>query len=186
VKSYQLSEAEARRRLALCTPGVAEEMFDFGKRLLDYRIEVSHRLDAKAAAMAGYGVAVLTLLVATHASWKGLTGAPRGCVLLAALVAFGAVILALTAQALRDFVWFTQREWLNEECIRTPSMLLGYRVLTLQGVLTSYEEVCTKKARWLRCAQYALGLVAALLLAALLQVTGLHSVGGHFLVLPRW
>jgi len=181
----QINESEVLRRLELCTDvAIGDELYQFGERLLTYRIDISHRLDSKASAMAGYSGAILTLLIASYGNWINIAGRDAfAAIMLAGTFAFIAAALAVFAMALRKFTWFTQNEWLKEECIEHPEKLKGYRVLTLWGVLSSYENICARKAAWLRFAQYALMASGFLLLFALLQIAGLYTVCGNLLTI---
>ena len=184
----QLNEDEVRRRLKLCKDAkIADELYEFGERLLNYRIDISHRLDSKAAAMAGYAGAVLTVLLSTYGNWKGAVGQIGFLIMaLAGIAVFFAGASAITAMRLRDFLWFTQDEWLKEELMANPIQVKGYRVLTLWGVLSSYENICAQKAARLRCAQSTLFVAGALLLSALLYVATASAMSGYAPWIPRW
>jgi hypothetical protein len=184
----QLSENEVERRLALCTDvKVGDELYEFGERLLNYRIDISHRLDSKASAMAGYAGVVLTVLLSTYGTWESAVGQVGFLIMaLAGIAVFLAAVLAITAMALRDFMWFSQDDWLKEDCLVRPTITKGYRVLTLWGVLSSYENICAHKAARLRKAQVALSIAGLLLLFALLHVTAFHTVCAYRLWIPSW
>ena len=66
----RLTEAIVRQRLASYQESrITDELYDFGKMLMNEALDRVKTLDTKAATIAGYSVGLITLLTATRATW---------------------------------------------------------------------------------------------------------------------
>jgi hypothetical protein len=176
----QLSENEVRERLAACKeqPEVVEEIYDFGKILLARVSDDIRHIELKAASLAAYAGAIITLLVSTSATWARVAGVTSGIIAVGAgCLAFVAACFSVSGLALRKFEWISQKEWLSEKCLGDVHELKRFRVLTMWGVISSYRRAHTEKADRLVAAQSILVLSVGLLLAAL--IAGLVHYGSN-------
>jgi len=108
----RLSEPEVRERLGLCLDSnVIDEVYSFGQLMLNATVETTRILDSKAASMAAYGGAIVTLLVSTTGGWVHLGNTWTLIIAaIAAISGFGAAIFAVRTMALRDFEWLGEAE----------------------------------------------------------------------------
>lgn len=176
-KSNRLSEKDVRDRLALCTDtNVIDELYIFGQMMLKETVTRVRLMDTKAASMAAYGGAIVTLLVSTSAAWLHLGGK---CTLIIAaisgILAFSAVVFAVRVMALRNFDWLSEEEWLQTSCLANVDKLKRYRSLTIWEAMNSYKTAHLAKVRLLEQAQKLLAFAVFLLLVALLQITWIHT-----------
>ena len=66
----RLSDDEVKQRLkSYEAPAVTDELYGFGKMMVDEVIDRFKSLDAKATAIAAYSIGLVTVLVSTHAAW---------------------------------------------------------------------------------------------------------------------
>ncbi len=181
--SNRLSEEEVRRRIALCTKtDVVDEVYTFAQMLLKETVTRVRLIDTKAASMAAYGGAIVTLLFSTSGTWSHL--GDKWTVIIAAaagLSAFVAAVLAVKVMALREFEWLSDNEWLEPGCLSDIDNLKRYRSLTIWGTMDSYKTAYLSKVRLLQRAQLFLSVAVLLLLLVLLQVAWLrlfHQASG--------
>ncbi len=175
-----LVESEVEQRLLACKerPEIVDELYSFGQSLVKQVVEDIHHLDLKAGSLAAYCGATITLLVSTQGSWSQVAdGWVYLNVIASGSAALLGAILAISVLALRNFEWFSQKEWLESSCFDNLTKLKRYRVLTMWGVITSYRKAHITKARRLVKAQWFLVTAGCFLLLAL--VAGLRSYMIH-------
>ena len=168
----RLCETEVRRRLKLCVDiEVVDEIYSFGQMMLRETLENTKILDSKAASMAAYGGAIVTLLVSTSGGWVPL-GNPwtLSIAAIAAICGFGAAVLAVMAMALRDFEWLGEEEWLEQTCLSQISKLKSYRILTIWGAMDSHKDANVAKVCLLKKSQFWLSLSVLFVLFLLLHI----------------
>lgn len=169
----KLSEEEVNKRLqSYDNEGVTDELYDFGKMLVNELIERNNKLDTKAASMAAYAIGIITLLTSTYAGWSKVhysLGIPFP--LLGALTAFVALIFAVLGLTLQRYEGFSQSEWLHSELLNNREQLRKYHILTMWGVLNSHESVSEKKADRISKAQRMLVITTIILLLSMLDAT---------------
>jgi len=168
----RLSEPEVRERLKLCAdPMVIDEIYSFGQMMLHETVETTRVLDSKAASMAAYGGAIVTLLVSTSSGWVGFgNNLTLGFASLAAICSFSAAIFAVKAMALQDFQWLGEREWLEENCLSGVDKLKKYRVLTIWGAMDSHKDAHRSKVELLQKSQNWLSGSVSFVLLLLLHI----------------
>jgi len=163
--------------LGLCSdPQVVDELYTFGQMMLRETIANTRALDSKAASLAAYGGAIITLLVSTSGAWTKvgnaftmLLGAAAG------ISAFSASAFAAMAMALRDFDWISQNEWLKKECLSVKhetalTRLKGYRVMTIWGAMDSHKDADAAKVDRLKQSQRWLAISVFFVLLILLHI----------------
>jgi hypothetical protein len=148
-----LNEAEVRKRLGSYTAtAVTDELYDFGKMMVDEAIDRFKTLDSKATAIAAYALALITFLAsqttsATTHSWA--TYVP----IASAIVAFSAAAIAVSALWLRRFEWYSHEDWMRADCLNDAEALRRYHIVTMWGALQSYQKICRSKASRIAIAQ---------------------------------
>jgi len=178
----RLSEYEVRERLKLCSdPMVIDEIYSFGQMMLHETLETTRVLDSKAASMAAYGGAIVTLLVSTSSGWVRFGNElTLGISALAAICAFSAAVFAVNAMALRDFEWLGEKEWLEDKCLGHVDKLKKYRVLTIWGAMDSHKDAHLSKVDLLKKSQRWLSRSVFLVLLLLLHIGWVQSLGLMF------
>src|SRR5262245_11459915 len=179
----RLSEREVRERLALCSdPEIIDELYTFGQMMLQESIENTRALDSKAASIATYGGAIVTLLVSTSADWVRLGNTwTLALGAIAGITAFASSIFAVRAMALRNFEWISQKEWLEEDCISQHlARLKGFRILTIWGAMDSHKESDLVKVERLKQAQRWLSVSVFVLLLILLHIGWIQGLSLPF------
>ncbi len=178
----RLTEHEVRERLKACSdPQIVDELYTFGQMMLKETIEITKTLDSKAASMAAYGGAIITLLVSTSASWVSY-GATSILALsaVAGIGAFVAAIFAVRALALKEFDWLGEKEWLEDKCFSQISRLKGYRVLTIWGAMDSRKDVHLEKVEKLKTSQRWLAISVFFILLLLLDIVWFRGLRDAF------
>jgi hypothetical protein len=168
----RLTEEEVRARLKVCTEtAVIDEIYTFGQMLLKETVASFRLLDTKAASIAAYGAAIVTLLVSSSSTWLPLGGHGAAVVgFLAGLAAFLAAFFSVRALALMNVEWLSEREWLEESCLNATDKLKRYRILTIWGAMSSRKDAHLEKVRRLKNAQFFLIAAVFLLLIVLFQI----------------
>lgn len=182
----QLTEDEVFQRLNECRDpekrDIVDELYGFGLMLVKNVVDDNAAINKKAGAFAAYSGAIITLLVSSFGAWSAV--ANLGVYLfmfLAGLAAFVTAILSVRSLSLRQYEWFSQKEWLESSHFDNLQKLKRYRILTMWGVIASYRKVYAMKTSCMLTAQRILSLSVLLLLVALLC-----SSAGAFLQHGFW
>ena|SRR5207245_847998 len=170
--NVDLSEDEVKARLALYEDAtISNELYDFGRMLLQDAVDRIGKLDSKASALAAYCGGLVTILISTSASWAKFASPSATSLLTVAVL--GIVIsgaLAVWSMTLQKIEWFTQDEWLKRDCLSSSERLRRYHVLTMWGVIKSHHAAYRRKIGKIYYAQVVLVLAGLFLLAAFLQI----------------
>jgi len=172
----RLSDDEVKQRLKSYTaPAVTDELYGFGKMMVDEVIDRFKSLDAKATAIAAYSIGLITVLISTHAAW--ITNAPHSWATYApiasGITAFAAAGFAISSLWLKRFEWFSHDEWMKADCLNDPERLRRYHILTMYGVHRTHQIRCRTKASRIAIAQGLLLASAIVLLFALVDLVSL-------------
>jgi hypothetical protein len=136
-KIRSLTEPEVRKRLGSYTPTeVTDELYDFGKMMVDEAIDRFKTLDSKATAIAAYALALITFLASQTASEKvhsWATYAPMA----SGIVAGSAAVIAISALWLKRFEWYSHEDWMRADCLKDAESLRRYHIITMWGALQS-------------------------------------------------
>ena len=168
----RLCEREVRERLKLCSdPMVIDEIYSFGQMMLHETLKNTRVLDSKAASMAAYGGAIVTLLVSTSGGWVRLGNSwTLAVAAVAAICGCAAAVFAVKAMALRDFEWLGEKEWLEETCLSRVDKLKKYRILTIWGAMDSHKDAHLSKVWLLKRSQFWLSMSVFFVLIVLLHI----------------
>ncbi len=162
----RLEEKDAKELLqGYESSAVTDELYEFGAMLVKESVDRIHWLDSKAAAIAGYAGAIIVLINLTAPIWRPATAHwVQAVLVLAAVGVFAAGACAVRALFLREFTWFSDTEWIKDDCLDDADFLRRYHVLTMFGVRRSHEMASTSKTSWITRAQRVFGVAALLLL----------------------
>lgn len=163
-----LNDDEVKGRLiSYESSEVTDELYDFGKMMIDEAIDRFKSLDAKATAIAAYSIGVITILVSTQTIWTKATSWTLYVPPVSGLIALAAAAFAISSLWLKRFEWFSQDEWIKADCLNDADRLRRYHVLTMAGVQRSYQRRCRAKASRIAIAQGLLLSSAVVLVLAL-------------------
>jgi hypothetical protein len=171
----RLTEEEVKDRLELCTgkPQMLDEVYTFGQMLVRQVVDDLEHVDSKAASIAAYAGAVVTLLVSSGI-WRSQaeTSMIKYGAMIAGVTAALSVIWAVRARTLEHLDWFSQSDWLRKECLQGSDtfLLKQFRVLTMWGVIGSYRDRHVRKVKLIEVAQR---LLAASIFTLALALYGL-------------
>lgn len=167
-ETTRLSDAQVKARLMSYKPSeVTDELYDFGKMMIDEAIDRFKSLDTKATAIAAYSIGLITILVSTQTVWMKAHSWAVYVPPASGLIALAAAAFAISCLWLKPFEWFSQDEWIKADCLNDPDRLRRYHVLTMAGVQRSYQSRCRSKASRIAIAQGLLLASAIILVFAL-------------------
>ena len=156
-----------------------DELYDFGKILLQEGVERVHWLDSKAGLLIGFSGAILALLLSTVSTWKlELKALPApwvfgGLVFLALLCLAGANFFGLLALRAEKFLWPDEKDvWLAKDYLNYPEQLRRFYLVAMYETIASHDKVNQKKAERVDKAQLLLVMGTVLLAIVLLAATG--------------
>ena len=169
VTTTKLSDDEVKRRLGLYKDSeVTNELYDFGKMMVDEAVDRFKTLDSKATAIAAYAIGLITILVSTQTVWTNTAHLWAIYATLASgIIAFAAAAFGVSALWLKRFAGFSQDEWMKADCLSDPERLRRYHILAMCGVHRSYQGLCKTKASRIAIAQGLLLASAIILVLAL-------------------
>jgi hypothetical protein len=167
--SPRLSDAEVKSRLeSYENESVTEELYGFGKMLVQDAVGRLSAADAKASSVAAYCGGLLTVMSATFSIWtRGMTWREVFLPVASAAFAIAAGYLAFSATGFTTVDWFSADDWLKKEAIQDPQRIRKFHILSMWVVLESHDSAYQdklariKRARWLT----ALSILSILCLA---------------------
>jgi hypothetical protein len=167
----RLNDDEVKQRLkSYEATATTDELYGFGKMMVDEVIDRFKSLDAKATAIAAYSIGLITILVSTRAEWRNAVHAWTVYAPIAGgITAFAAAGFAISSLWLKRFEWFSHDEWLKADCLKDAEKLRRYHILTMYGVHRVYQIRCRTKASRIAIAQGLLLASAIVLLLALVD-----------------
>jgi hypothetical protein len=164
----RLTETELRKRLALYTdPAITDELYDFGKMMVEKAVERFKGLDTKAAAIAAYSIGIITLLASTQTAWVKALQVLAVLPIFSAIAAFVSAAYAVSALWLKKTEWFSQDEWIKADGLANAEILRRTHLIYMWGVLSSHQTASDAKASRIVLAEGALIASAALLVLTL-------------------
>lgn len=171
-----LTYETVKRRVEKVSDGVVDELYAFGQILVADAVDRIAKSDSKAAALAVYGGGVITVLISTSVLWgKLLHGAFLVVAVLAILVLMVAAWLAISSISPKRTDWYSDEDWLREECLDERGKLRRYRVLTMWRIITSLDEAYGAKLKKVHWSTRVMKFAFVLLLLAFLQVALRHA-----------
>lgn len=147
-KDRNLTESIVRQRLASykCAK-VTDEIYDFGKMLIDEVIDRAKTLDTKATAIAAYSIALITFLASQHFanttahSWRDYAMAGSGA------IAMISAVVAISALWLKRFAWFSPDEWIKADCLDDAERLRRYHIIRCGAFSNLTKRFVERKRR---------------------------------------
>lgn len=176
-RSQSLTETEMFARLDVASSNteyskIVDEVYDFGKSLLQKLQERIQRVESKATYFAAYGAAIITLLTSNFSLWSssGSRSAPW-IVILAGVCGFVCVLFSVSALTLTTYGYPSQDDWLNADALKgTVIGLKEFRINVLWAEIDTKERGQKEKARLVIHAQIWLAAAAFYLLVLLFNL----------------
>jgi hypothetical protein len=166
-ESIDLPKSEVKERLKYKDQAITDELHGFGRMLLNDAVERMGKLDSKAATLAGYCGAVITLLLATAKGWQSTSSV--AIIAMAATIVFLSGACAISSMALQKTEWFSQEDWLRKECLTSADALKRYYILATWRIVDSHHAAYRRKIWRIYAAQLLLALAGVILFLALLN-----------------
>jgi len=168
----ELSESEVRKRLeSYDQAAVTDELYDFGRMILQDAIERIAKLDGKASTLVAYSGALTALLVSTAGIWsKTIKGVHAILPITAVIALILSAGFAIHSVSLQLTEWFSESEWMESSCLSDSERLRRYRILTMWGVVKSHQHAARQKMRRFNRAQRLMLIAWFLLASSLLDV----------------
>src|SRR5208282_658518 len=161
VSSYSNKESE-----------ITDELYSFGEFLVRDSAERISQCDTKAFALAAYSGGIITVILSTSALVKDSKDHFSH-----SMIFFGILGLAISAglaiRAVRPLPldWFSDNDWLRDECFGSSDQLRRYRIVTMWKIIKSHQMASQSKLSWISRSQKAMVYSFVFLLAALLEVS---------------
>ena len=166
-----LDYKHAKQRVQASAPDVVDELYSFGEKLVNDAVDRLAKSDSKASASAAYAGGLVTLLVSTSALWgRYLDFYSSAMVVTATFFFLVSAWLAAGSTRPQPTEWYSDNDWLREECLQERAQLRRYRVLTMWRILKSHQDAFRAKTQRVRSAVRFLRLASALLFLALLEI----------------
>jgi hypothetical protein len=177
IDEHNLDESEVRVRLdSYHAEAVTDELYDFGRILLNDAVDRISKIDSKATAIAGYAGGIITVLISTSGLWtKSFDQYAIAMVFIAGICAAFAGGAAVHSMALQETLWFTPNVWIKKDCLSEREPLRRYHLLAIWQVVTSHQFRYRTKVARLRRAQYALVISGILLTLVFLEIAWRHA-----------
>jgi hypothetical protein len=171
-----LEYRDVKRRVQTSAPEVVDELYSFGEKLVSDAVDRLSKSDSKASALAAYCGGLVTLVVSTSTLWGKYLNFYSSIIVVGAVVCFiiSAWLAAGTTHP-QPTEWYSDNDWLREECLQARDRLRRYRVLTMWRILTSHQQAFRAKTRRVRYAVLLLKTASVLLFVAFLDVAWRYS-----------
>ncbi len=166
-KSLSVEEVNARL-VSYESQETTKELYDFGKMMVGECVERVHKIDSKATMLAGYGGAIIALLISTSSLWMSIIDKwAMVTVFAAAFAVLMSAAYAVWSFSPKTFDWFSDNEWFEKDYLSDPEQLRRYHILTMHNVVRSHDAVSKTKTKRIRTSQRLLGVGTLLLVVAL-------------------
>lgn len=171
-----LAYQEVKQRVQTSHADVVDELYSFGEKLVSDAVDRLAKSDSKASALAAYCGGLVTLVVSTSAIWGKYLDLYSSVVVVAAIFFFiVSAWLAAGSTHPQATEWYSDNDWLRQECLQDRERLRRYRVLTMWQILKSHQEAFRAKTRRVRYAVLLLKIASVLLFAAFLEIAWRHA-----------
>lgn len=147
------------------------ELSALGTMLLAECMDRGKQLDARAIALSGYSGVTAALLISTFAQrLDKLPWWPTVFIIAAGVSLFAATALAFSALWIREFEWFSDKDWFCPSKLGNADHVKRSHVIAMHCYRGQHEEVNTRKAAFLTGAYCALTVCGAMLAAGLVAI----------------
>ena len=171
-----LDYSDVKHRVQNSAPDVVDELYSFGEKLVSDAVDRLSRSDSKASALAAYCGGLVALMVSTSTLWGKYLDFYSSIIVVAAVLSFMiSAWLAAGSTHPQPTEWYSDNDWLREECLQARERLRRYRVLTMWRILTSHQQAFRAKTRRVRYAVLLLKMAFVLLFVALLDIAWRYS-----------
>lgn len=144
------------------------ELYDFGKLMLDQIRGVRSSYDTKLTSCLGWGTAVLAIMLAGIRSWVGTGIASALASAGTASALLGVLTSAFGLKSWGGLQWPSEKDWFRKEHMANPGDLKRFYVLAMLEAHQSYSVRVQRKGYALTAAEYLLVIAAMLMGAAVL------------------
>ena len=171
-----LDYTDVKHRVQISPPDVVDELYSFGEKLVSDAVDRLAKSDTKASALAAYAGALVTLLVSTFNLWNRYLDFYSSVVVVAAVFFFIiSAWLAAGSTHPQPTEWYSDNDWLRQDCLQARERLRQYRVLTMWRILKSHQDAFRAKTTRIRHAVLLLKLASVFLFVALLDIAWRHA-----------
>lgn len=148
-----------------------DELYGLGSMLLAECVDRAKQLDTRAMALSGYSGVTAALLVSTFSQrLASMEKIPAALVIAAGVSLFLATVLAFSSLWIREYQWFSDKDWFRESLMGNPDRLKRAHLLAMHQYRSRHEVVNSKKARILMAAYSALMVCGGMLAAGLILI----------------
>jgi hypothetical protein len=144
-----------------------DQLYDFGKLLLDQIRGLKNSYDSKLTSCLGWGTATLAILLAGASNWMGTTGTHLGLARVGMLLAFLSVVASILGlKSWAGWKWPSEKDWFQAEFFSHPEKLKQQHLVAMLEAHQSYSRRTQRKGYALVAAEYLLAASALVLGAA--------------------
>jgi len=148
---------------------ITNELFDFGRYLLDQSNARDAAIDQKASSMVGYSSAILAFLLMRGLSWADSPIKLAAFILIGALAALACCFAALALRGARNWKELSEATWFppQPEFIADEDQLKRFYITAMHQVHQENHRIVNRKADQMIVAQLAVAAAGVLLGCAL-------------------
>jgi hypothetical protein len=142
---------------------VVDQLYDFGKLLLDQIRGLRDSYDSKLTSCLGWGTAVLAILLIGIKEWIGK--GPSGVLASAGMILTFVSVLAATAGlwSRAGWKWPSEKDWFPADYLDWPEAVRRHHLVTMLEAHQSYSQRTQQKGYALMISEYLLAASAVLL-----------------------
>jgi hypothetical protein len=145
-----------------------KELYGLGSMLLAECVDRAKQLDARAIALSVYSGVTAALLVSVFSPrMSTMTWWPAAFIVAAGVSLFVATVLAFSALWIREYEWFSDKDWFQTSLLEDPDYLKRAHILAMHQYRARHEQVNSRKARILMVAYCSLVACGGMLVAGL-------------------
>lgn len=138
-----------------------EQLYDFGKVLLDQIRDLRETYDEKLTSCLGWSSALFALVMVGTENWMKIQGPIGLFASFGVVFAFASLIAAMLGLRSRGgWKWPSEKDWFSEEFLKWPTELKKQHIIVMHQAHRSYSELGQRKGHFLIAAEWGLILAA--------------------------
>jgi pimeloyl-ACP methyl ester carboxylesterase len=139
------------------SPETVDQLYDFGKLLLDQIRALRDSYDSKLTHCLGWSAGLFAVVMVAAKDWVGVTGVVGITASAGVVFAFGSVIMSIVGlKSVAGWKWPSERDWFDKQFLSWPGRLKQQHLVLMIEAHRSYSERTQRKGYSLMIAEYLL------------------------------
>lgn len=148
--------------------GTVDQLYDFGKLMLDQIRALRNSYDAKLTSCLGWSTVTSAVLLSRITTWVGPSASGKLASVATVLVGLSVIASMFGLKSWSGWKWPSEKDWFHEELFPWPDRLRRQHLVSMLEAHQSYSRKTQKKGYALMLSEYSLIGSAVFLTAAII------------------